>query len=182
MGVSELHFTSLPDEQSFVSFSSSLVNSTRSLDTTVPVLAITYSCQFCHSERSDLCPPGIKYSQLITCDTMSSARGSGGERVNRLVVSPVQLEPSHTLLETHNPKPVRVCVIGPRAFQSSSIPACTCVMCPLLLAGVQWWPTAPCKHSDLPAQSVRLSCILTGPHYGLAAQRHEPGRVLASHR
>ncbi|XP_029019528.1 LOW QUALITY PROTEIN: hepatocyte nuclear factor 1-alpha [Betta splendens] len=48
----------------------------------------------------------IKYSQHVTCDAMSSARGSGGERLSRLVVSPVQLEPSHTLLETHNPKPV----------------------------------------------------------------------------
>lgn len=47
---------------------------------------------------------GVKYSQQISCDTVSSARGSGGERVGRLVVSPVQLEPSHTLLETHNPK------------------------------------------------------------------------------
>ncbi|XP_042344979.1 hepatocyte nuclear factor 1-alpha isoform X2 [Plectropomus leopardus] len=47
---------------------------------------------------------GVKYSQQILCDTVSSARGSGGERVGRLVVSPIQLEPSHTLLETHNPK------------------------------------------------------------------------------
>ncbi|XP_029999939.1 hepatocyte nuclear factor 1-alpha [Sphaeramia orbicularis] len=31
------------------------------------------------------------------------ARSSGGERVGRLA-SPIQLEPSHTLLETHNPK------------------------------------------------------------------------------
>ncbi|XP_068995003.1 hepatocyte nuclear factor 1-alpha isoform X4 [Embiotoca jacksoni] len=49
---------------------------------------------------------GVKYSQQISCETMSSARGSAGDRVGRLVVSPVQLEPSHTLLETHNPKPV----------------------------------------------------------------------------
>ncbi|KAM3610876.1 uncharacterized protein V6R79_009995 [Siganus canaliculatus] len=47
---------------------------------------------------------GVKYSQQILCDAVSSARGSGGERVGRLVVSPVQLEPSHTLLETQNPK------------------------------------------------------------------------------
>ncbi|XP_070820678.1 hepatocyte nuclear factor 1-alpha [Chaetodon trifascialis] len=46
----------------------------------------------------------VKYSQQILCDTVSSARGSGGDRVGRLVVSPVQLEPSHTLLETQNPK------------------------------------------------------------------------------
>ncbi|KAI3372332.1 hypothetical protein L3Q82_022821 [Scortum barcoo] len=49
---------------------------------------------------------GVKYSQQILCDAVSSARGGGGERVGRLVVSPVQLEPSHTLLETHNPKQV----------------------------------------------------------------------------
>ncbi|XP_026199329.1 hepatocyte nuclear factor 1-alpha isoform X2 [Anabas testudineus] len=49
---------------------------------------------------------GMKYSQQITCDTMSSARGGAGERAGRLVASPVQLEPSHTLLETHNPKTV----------------------------------------------------------------------------
>lgn len=55
--------------------------------------------------------PGVKYSQQILCDTVSSARGSGGDRVGRLVVSPIQLEPSHTLLETQNPKLVRACVI-----------------------------------------------------------------------
>ncbi|XP_037537130.1 hepatocyte nuclear factor 1-alpha [Nematolebias whitei] len=47
---------------------------------------------------------GVKYNQQITCDTVSSVRSSTGERVGRLVVSPVQLEPSHTLLETHHPK------------------------------------------------------------------------------
>ncbi|XP_058493313.1 hepatocyte nuclear factor 1-alpha [Solea solea] len=49
---------------------------------------------------------GVKYSQHILCDTVSSGRGNGGERAGRLVVSPVQLEPSHTLLETHNPKQI----------------------------------------------------------------------------
>ncbi|XP_044053238.1 hepatocyte nuclear factor 1-alpha isoform X2 [Siniperca chuatsi] len=49
---------------------------------------------------------GVKYSHQILCDTVSSARGNGGERVGHLVVSPIQLEPSHTLLETHNPKQV----------------------------------------------------------------------------
>ncbi|XP_029294829.1 hepatocyte nuclear factor 1-alpha [Cottoperca gobio] len=47
---------------------------------------------------------GVKYSQQILGDSVSLARGSVGERVGRLVVSPIQLEPSHTLLETHNPK------------------------------------------------------------------------------
>lgn len=49
---------------------------------------------------------GLKYSQQISCDTLSSVRGTGGERVGRLVVSPVPLEPSHTLLESHNSKTV----------------------------------------------------------------------------
>ncbi|KAM9858816.1 hepatocyte nuclear factor 1-alpha [Aulostomus maculatus] len=46
----------------------------------------------------------VKYSHQIPCEPLSSARGGGGERAGRLVVSPVQLEPSHTLLETHHPK------------------------------------------------------------------------------
>ncbi|XP_065819855.1 hepatocyte nuclear factor 1-alpha isoform X2 [Labrus bergylta] len=58
-----------------------------------------WSWNYCYS-------PGVKYGQQILCDTVSSGRGSVGERVGRLVVSPVQLEPSHTLLETHNPKQV----------------------------------------------------------------------------
>ncbi|XP_049572562.1 hepatocyte nuclear factor 1-alpha isoform X2 [Syngnathus scovelli] len=45
-----------------------------------------------------------KYSHQIQCDTLNSVRGSGGESVGRLVASPVQLEPSHTLLESHHPK------------------------------------------------------------------------------
>lgn len=49
---------------------------------------------------------GLKYSQQLSCDTLSSVRGTGGERVGRLVVSPVPLEPSHTLLENHNSKTV----------------------------------------------------------------------------
>lgn len=57
------------------------------------------------------CFPGVKYSHQILCDTVSSARGNGGERVGRLVVSPIQLEPSHTLLETHNHKQVRACAV-----------------------------------------------------------------------
>uniref|UniRef100_A0A3Q3WWC6 Uncharacterized protein n=1 Tax=Mola mola TaxID=94237 RepID=A0A3Q3WWC6_MOLML len=50
---------------------------------------------------------GVKYSQPLLCDAVSSARVGGGERVGRLVVSPIQLEPSHTLLDTQNPKQVR---------------------------------------------------------------------------
>ncbi|KAL3976182.1 solute carrier family 5 (sodium/iodide cotransporter), member 5 [Sarotherodon galilaeus] len=66
-----------------------------------------FSSQTASSSNANLPPSpehGVKYSQQIPCDTVSSARGSGGERVGRLMVSPVQLEPSHTLLETHNPK------------------------------------------------------------------------------
>ncbi|XP_061907661.1 hepatocyte nuclear factor 1-alpha [Entelurus aequoreus] len=46
----------------------------------------------------------VKYSHQIQCDTLNSVRGTGGESVGRLGVSPVQLEPSHTLLESHQPK------------------------------------------------------------------------------
>ncbi|XP_005933350.1 hepatocyte nuclear factor 1-alpha [Haplochromis burtoni] len=66
-----------------------------------------FGSQTASSSNANLPPSpehGVKYSQHIPCDTVSSARGSGGERVGRLMVSPVQLEPSHTLLETHNPK------------------------------------------------------------------------------
>ncbi|XP_031599501.1 hepatocyte nuclear factor 1-alpha [Oreochromis aureus] len=66
-----------------------------------------FTSQTASSSNANLPPSpehGVKYSQQIPCDTVSSARGSGGERVGRLMVSPVQLEPSHTLLETHNPK------------------------------------------------------------------------------
>lgn len=47
---------------------------------------------------------GLKYSQQLSLDTLSSVRGNGGER--RLVVSPVPLEPSHTLLDSHTTKTV----------------------------------------------------------------------------
>ncbi|KAM7416352.1 hypothetical protein PAMA_018428 [Pampus argenteus] len=68
-----------------------------------------YTNQSASSSNPPLPPSpehGVKCSQQIPCDTLSSARGSGGERVGHLVVSPVQLEPSDTLLETHNHKPV----------------------------------------------------------------------------
>ncbi|KAM7391695.1 hypothetical protein PAMP_022362 [Pampus punctatissimus] len=68
-----------------------------------------YTNQSASSSNHPLPPSpehGVKCSQQIPCDTLSSARGSGGERVGHLVLSPVQLEPSDTLLETHNHKPV----------------------------------------------------------------------------
>lgn len=56
---------------------------------------------------------GMKYSQQIPCDNLGSIRYNGGDRGlgGRLVASPVQLEPSHTLLETHHPKPVRTSIM-----------------------------------------------------------------------
>ncbi|XP_068560267.1 hepatocyte nuclear factor 1-alpha isoform X2 [Cebidichthys violaceus] len=66
-----------------------------------------FTSQSASSSHQNLPPSpehGVKYSQQILCDTVSSARGSVGDRVGHLVVSPIQLEPSHTLLETHNHK------------------------------------------------------------------------------
>lgn len=51
-----------------------------------------------------------------------------------------------------------------------------------LVSGVRRRPTAPSKHSDVAAQPVGLACLHTEPHHGVAARRHEPGRVLAPHR
>lgn len=48
----------------------------------------------------------MKYSQQMLCDGVTSARLGGGDRAGCLVVSPVQLEPSHTLLDTQNHKQV----------------------------------------------------------------------------
>ncbi|XP_077457284.1 hepatocyte nuclear factor 1-alpha [Stigmatopora argus] len=45
-----------------------------------------------------------KYSHQIQCESLNPGRGSGGENMGRLVASPIQLEPSHTLLESHHPK------------------------------------------------------------------------------
>ncbi|CAL8247430.1 unnamed protein product [Merluccius merluccius] len=49
---------------------------------------------------------GMKYSQQSQCDNMGSVRGGGsiGDRGLRLGTSPVQLEPSHTLLDMHHSK------------------------------------------------------------------------------
>uniref|UniRef100_A0A8C7I9A4 HNF1 homeobox a n=1 Tax=Oncorhynchus kisutch TaxID=8019 RepID=A0A8C7I9A4_ONCKI len=50
---------------------------------------------------------GMKYSQQITCDNLGSSRGHNGDRgLGGRLASPIQLEPSHTLLETHHHKPV----------------------------------------------------------------------------
>ncbi|MED6282854.1 Hepatocyte nuclear factor 1-alpha [Characodon lateralis] len=69
-------------------------------------LDTSFNNQSASSSNATLPPSpehGVKYSQQI-CDTGNTARSSIGERVAHLVVSPVQLEPSHTLLESHNPK------------------------------------------------------------------------------
>uniref|UniRef100_A0A8C7N959 HNF1 homeobox a n=1 Tax=Oncorhynchus kisutch TaxID=8019 RepID=A0A8C7N959_ONCKI len=45
---------------------------------------------------------GMKYSQQIPCASLGSARGRSGDRgFGGHLASPIQLEPSHTLLETH---------------------------------------------------------------------------------
>ncbi|XP_018587004.2 hepatocyte nuclear factor 1-alpha [Scleropages formosus] len=46
----------------------------------------------------------MKYSQQVTSEGLASSGGHHGDRSvgERLTVSPVQLEPSHTLLETHH--------------------------------------------------------------------------------
>ncbi|XP_015250576.1 hepatocyte nuclear factor 1-alpha [Cyprinodon tularosa] len=70
-------------------------------------LDTSFNSQSASSSNANLAPSpehGVKYSQQISCETGSTARSSVGERMGRLVVSPVQLEPSHTLLESHNPK------------------------------------------------------------------------------
>ncbi|XP_029916420.1 hepatocyte nuclear factor 1-alpha [Myripristis murdjan] len=69
----------------------------------------TFTTQSASSSNHSLPPSpgqGMKYSQQISCDNLGAARGSAGERSlgGRLVVSPVQLEPSHTLLEAHSSK------------------------------------------------------------------------------
>lgn len=51
------------------------------------------------------------------CDMVSSARVGGGDRVGRLVVSPIQLEPSHTLLDTQNLKQVMSFCLIPLDWQ-----------------------------------------------------------------
>lgn len=53
---------------------------------------------------------GLKYSQAVMCESLGSVRNSSGEDRaggGRLGGSPEQLEPSHTLLDTHHHKPVR---------------------------------------------------------------------------
>uniref|UniRef100_A0A3Q2Q3G5 HNF1 homeobox a n=1 Tax=Fundulus heteroclitus TaxID=8078 RepID=A0A3Q2Q3G5_FUNHE len=70
-------------------------------------LDTSFNSQSASSSNATIPPSpehGVKYSQQIPCEAGSTARSSLGERVGRLVVSPVQLEPSHTLLESHNPK------------------------------------------------------------------------------
>ncbi|XP_016092417.1 hepatocyte nuclear factor 1-alpha isoform X1 [Sinocyclocheilus grahami] len=45
----------------------------------------------------------LKYSQPVVCESLGTVRSSGGEDRGHLA-SPVQLEPSHTLLDTHHHK------------------------------------------------------------------------------
>lgn len=64
------------------------------------------TCQTLPSSPS----PGLKYSQTVVCESLGTVRSSGGEDRGASVrlASPVQLEPSHTLLETHHHKPASV--------------------------------------------------------------------------
>lgn len=75
----------------------------------------------------NLCFPVVKYSQQMLCDSVNLARLSGGDRTGCLVVSPVQLEPSHTLLE--NPKQVRTLQVKPGIWPFTP-------KCPFLLSKV----------------------------------------------
>ncbi|XP_016424704.1 hepatocyte nuclear factor 1-alpha isoform X1 [Sinocyclocheilus rhinocerous] len=50
----------------------------------------------------------LKYSQPVVCESLGTVRSSGGEDRGRLA-SPVQLEPSHTLLDTHHHKSASGC-------------------------------------------------------------------------
>ncbi|XP_051525089.1 hepatocyte nuclear factor 1-alpha-like [Myxocyprinus asiaticus] len=52
--------------------------------------------------------PGLKYNQSVLCENLGTIRSSNGEDSGgggRLGASPIQLEPSHTLLDTHHNKP-----------------------------------------------------------------------------
>ncbi|XP_051509670.1 hepatocyte nuclear factor 1-alpha-like isoform X1 [Myxocyprinus asiaticus] len=52
--------------------------------------------------------PGLKYSQSVVCENLGTIRSSSGEDRGgggHLGASPGQLEPSHTLLDTHHHRP-----------------------------------------------------------------------------
>ncbi|KAI4896345.1 hypothetical protein NFI96_025925 [Prochilodus magdalenae] len=51
---------------------------------------------------------GLKFSQSVVCETLGSVRSSSADRSGggHLVASPVQLEPSHTLLDSQHQKTV----------------------------------------------------------------------------
>lgn len=94
----------------------------------------------CKPYDGNLCISGVKFTQQMSCDTVSSARSNGGERAGRLMVSPIQLEPSHTLLESHNPKLVRFCLVVPHHFRSK----CPAVMTTILSCGCRCPEAAHC--------------------------------------
>ncbi|XP_043102585.1 hepatocyte nuclear factor 1-alpha [Puntigrus tetrazona] len=50
--------------------------------------------------------PVLKYSQPVVCESLGTVRSSSGEDRGGRLTSPVQLEPSHTLLDTHHHKSV----------------------------------------------------------------------------
>ncbi|XP_056585638.1 hepatocyte nuclear factor 1-alpha isoform X1 [Triplophysa dalaica] len=74
-------------------------------------LDVPYSSQSTLSTGQTLASspsPGLKYGQAVMCESLGSVRSSSGEDrggSGRLGGSPEQLEPSHTLLDTHHHKP-----------------------------------------------------------------------------
>ncbi|TRY65601.1 hypothetical protein DNTS_015206 [Danionella cerebrum] len=73
-------------------------------------LDVPYSSQSAASTCQTLVSspsPVLKYSPSVLCEGLGSVRSSGGEERDATVrlASPVQLEPSHTLLDIHHHKP-----------------------------------------------------------------------------
>ncbi|XP_077079318.1 hepatocyte nuclear factor 1-alpha [Siphateles boraxobius] len=74
-------------------------------------LDVPYSSQSASSTGQTLSSspsPGLKYSQSVLCESLGTMRSSSGEDRGGggRLASPVQLEPSHTLLDAHHLKPV----------------------------------------------------------------------------
>ncbi|XP_067269471.1 hepatocyte nuclear factor 1-alpha isoform X2 [Pseudorasbora parva] len=74
-------------------------------------LDVPYSSQSAPSTGQTLSSspsPGLKYSQSVLCESLGTMRSSSGEDRGGggRLASPVQLEPSHTLLDAHHHKSV----------------------------------------------------------------------------
>uniref|UniRef100_A0A671PXL3 Hepatocyte nuclear factor 1-alpha-like n=1 Tax=Sinocyclocheilus anshuiensis TaxID=1608454 RepID=A0A671PXL3_9TELE len=73
-------------------------------------LDVPYSSQSAPSTGQTLTSspsPVLKYNQSVVCESLGTVRSSSGEDQGGggRLASPVQLEPSHTLLDTHHHKP-----------------------------------------------------------------------------